>query len=372
MSGELQAGNANGWLGAGGVNALAALAGGTGVVEVTAGVPSVFAVPANQIPFGNSGGSGLLAASANLTWDGATFKAIGATQGGGGGVNDKAAAELVKGHNNGAGAVDIYAEATTTSGEFLTRWYNQGDVPSAASVPATYINGSGAIYSRSFVVISGTFTGVGINSRFTHPTADPFMVGIWADVADALVLRAAASGNRLLRGIVAGGGTDTMYLTDTGVFSLGTNLGGAGKTIVATPGTPNLVLTSTAATDFPRFRAQTHDPYIHEMGVGSSSAGTPYAGLSVTNDSYVYSTALKHKIFLATAGEIEFYQDSTLRFTMKKTFTVHAADGYIDVSAITGRVFFLPTDATGNATAATGRVPVDVGGGLKYFRYYDD
>ena len=35
-------------------------------------------------------------------------------------------------------------------------------------------------------------------------------------------------------------------------------------------------------------------------------------------------------------------------------------------------VFELPADATGNVTAATGRVPVSVAGATKYFRYFDD
>jgi len=35
-------------------------------------------------------------------------------------------------------------------------------------------------------------------------------------------------------------------------------------------------------------------------------------------------------------------------------------------------VFQLPADATGNATAATGRVPMKIGGVTKYFRYFDD
>ena len=35
-------------------------------------------------------------------------------------------------------------------------------------------------------------------------------------------------------------------------------------------------------------------------------------------------------------------------------------------------VFELPADATGNVTVATGRVPILVGGALKYLRYFDD
>lgn len=35
-------------------------------------------------------------------------------------------------------------------------------------------------------------------------------------------------------------------------------------------------------------------------------------------------------------------------------------------------VFELPADATGNTTAATGRIPVLIGGALKYLRYYND
>jgi hypothetical protein len=35
-------------------------------------------------------------------------------------------------------------------------------------------------------------------------------------------------------------------------------------------------------------------------------------------------------------------------------------------------VFELPADATGNVTAATGRIPVKIGGATKYLRYYDD
>jgi hypothetical protein len=35
-------------------------------------------------------------------------------------------------------------------------------------------------------------------------------------------------------------------------------------------------------------------------------------------------------------------------------------------------VFELPADATGNVTAATGRVPILVGGATKYLRYFDD
>jgi hypothetical protein len=35
-------------------------------------------------------------------------------------------------------------------------------------------------------------------------------------------------------------------------------------------------------------------------------------------------------------------------------------------------VYELPADATGNTSAASGRIPVKIGAATKYIRYYDD
>jgi len=71
---------------------------------------------------------------------------------------------------------------------------------------------------------------------------------------------------------------------------------------------------------------------------------------------------------------------STLYIENQPTLTSITGDSYaIFVDAGKARfdgdgthVFELPADATGNTSAATGRIPVRIGGATKYIRYYDD
>lgn len=73
--------------------------------------------------------------------------------------------------------------------------------------PRTYINNSGAYYTNAWMVISGHTTGTdAAGYAITHPSNDPFMLGIWADVAGPSLQ-------------VRGGGYLFSGLSNSGVYS---------------------------------------------------------------------------------------------------------------------------------------------------------
>lgn len=305
-------------------------------------------IAAGQVAFGTA--TDTIGGSASFTWSSAlgSLSVIQAA-----GVNyatDRANLVLKKGLANNAAALEIWDPGA--SGEFFVRIYEQGATygpPGSGQIdqPALYVNAGAGFYTRKFVIISGTVTGTDASYRISPPLdpgTAPHMLGVHADVADALIVRAASSGNRLWRGVNAAGSADTSYLTDTGVLSIGTDLAGGGKSFVVTAGTPNAVLTSTAATDYPRYRAATHDPYVMEMGVGSSAAGTPYAGLTVTNKGYLYCSGVELKIFLATGGPISLWTDSAERFRVTAQMKGLASGGVTGSAAAP-----VYTDTTANS-----------------------
>lgn len=58
--------------------------------------------------------------------------------------------------------------------------------------------------------------------------------------------------------------------------------------------------------------------------------------------------------------------------TITNAYSLFVDAGLVRFDGNGTRVFELPADATGNSTAATGRVPILVGGVTKYLRYFDD
>lgn len=61
--------------------------------------------------------------------------------------------------------------------------------------PATYFNDSGMLYTRGWIVISGTTSGQGEGYNIDHPTKDPSMLAVWSDIlGPAIQVRAANAG----------------------------------------------------------------------------------------------------------------------------------------------------------------------------------
>lgn len=61
--------------------------------------------------------------------------------------------------------------------------------------PPTYFNDAGMLYTRGWVVISGTVSGTGQGYNIEHPTPDPSMLAVWSDVlGPAIQARAANAG----------------------------------------------------------------------------------------------------------------------------------------------------------------------------------
>lgn len=61
--------------------------------------------------------------------------------------------------------------------------------------PPTYFNDAGMLYTRGWIVISGTTSGTGQGYNIDHPTPDPSMLAIWSDVlGPAIQARAANAG----------------------------------------------------------------------------------------------------------------------------------------------------------------------------------
>lgn len=238
---------------------------GTGVVEVTNSVPSVFPVDAFRVPFGKTDNSGKLQTDANFIYN-PTFQSlqvVGAT----GAVsedNDRATIRVQAGHNNTAGALDIYS-TNPLGGEFLIRWFrNTGGQPTglqSLTQPAAYLNKDGALYGNIFVVLSGATTGLGQNFRVTPPSLDPCLLGIWSDVQYAQVLRVPPSGIgglaylKCLTGIAASQavlleefGKLTLGVAATGTIILDPVTGVSTTTIVGTGTIPGTMLATAAKT----------------------------------------------------------------------------------------------------------------------------
>ena len=86
--------------------------------------------------------------------------------------------------SNGARAgIDIHNPTAGNGGQHMLRIHNDAaDGVTYPKVP-TYVNSRGAYYSQSWMVISGSWSGVTADTTVINsPTADPAMLGIWSDV----------------------------------------------------------------------------------------------------------------------------------------------------------------------------------------------
>jgi len=86
---------------------------------------------------------------------------------------------------------DVSQSALDIRGNGLTKGLRMF-IPSSVD-PGTYVNDGGGYYSRVWMVLSGTYSGTGDSFQITHPTADPFMLGLWGDIAGPLIQGRAAN-----------------------------------------------------------------------------------------------------------------------------------------------------------------------------------
>jgi hypothetical protein len=78
------------------------------------------------------------------------------------------------------------------------------------------VNSQGALYTNAWMTISGT------GNAFTHPSADPFMLGIWSDVdSTAMQVRGSGLGNSSLFSGLNGAGDYTFSLEEDGTLLWG-------------------------------------------------------------------------------------------------------------------------------------------------------
>lgn len=314
MAGALLAGNANGWLGAGGDSSLAVLGGLTGVVEVSSGVPFAFSVPANQIPFGRSANDGLLAVSSNLTFTASsqTLSVLGAV-GNASAALDRPAIQLVKGSGNTTSAADIWGGAVGSGGEFLLRIYQYGDKPDYAGGtdrPKIYVNNGGYLFGDTAITLSGDVTGFGQNYRVNPPSADNAMLKIWSDVAGpVVVLRCTGSANQNIIKALDRSGNQTGLWGEYGLLTLGD-----GSTIIADPTAGTVTVAHSAAAAIGctitnisgadgaevRYTAVNDGSKTWIMQLlGSGVTGT-YGGITKANATFLYSSSDDYAMLATT------------------------------------------------------------------------
>ena len=87
------------------------------------------------------------------------------------------------------------------------------------------------------------------------------------------------------------------------------------------------------------------------------------AGMSIGLDASVM------QIYREGANALLFNNVTQLRIA---SGNLVLSDGYAKIDGDGTYIFNIPADATGNTSAATGRIPILVGSGTKYIRYYDD
>lgn len=91
-----------------------------------------------------------------------------------------------------ASALDIHIVEGKAIRFFSPR-FNKDDVD--YKEPRTYFNDSGMLHTRGWIVISGKYSGKGLDFNIQPPTLDPFMLGVWSDVlGPAIQVRAANAG----------------------------------------------------------------------------------------------------------------------------------------------------------------------------------
>lgn len=129
----------------------------------------------------------------------------------GAGLSNTAAVRI----NGGAGSssvLDIFSYGYTAGKDGKAmRFFDDHPFPAGVNFePRSYFNTQGAYYSNAWMVISGQTAGTGDNYNIRPPTGDPFMLGIWSDIAAGPAMQVRGSsgksnGSYLFSGIDTGG-----------------------------------------------------------------------------------------------------------------------------------------------------------------------
>jgi len=113
-------------------------------------------------------------------------------------------------NNSDKSGIDIVpAAGSSYSNQWGIRTFNSA-ANYAAGKPVCVIGG--AIETQSWVTISGSETGFNDTIEFVPPSADPYMLGIWCDVASGIIARGTvSSGNSLFLALEQTGGAYSNY-----------------------------------------------------------------------------------------------------------------------------------------------------------------
>ena len=110
---------------------------------------------------------------------------------------------------------------------------------------------------------------------------------------------------------------------------------------------------------------------VLDMGSNASSTVTDWKGEWIQNAINV-SASLTTQTGLYIENLTSGDTDYGIHVVGADTYAIFSDAGLNRFDGDGSHIFELPADATGNATAATGRIPVTIGGATKYLRYYDD
>jgi hypothetical protein len=144
--------------------------------------------------------------------------------------------------------------------------------------------------------------------------------------------------------VVVGIGTNTINVDANGVVASAANAAFNGISLDANP----TITGTTAITNTSGFNA---------VSIEQPTYSTTGAGVTVTHAASLYVGAAP------TTG-------ANVTITNPYAFWVDSGRARFDGDGT--HVFELPADATGNTSAATGRIPILVGGNTRYIRYYTD
>jgi hypothetical protein len=106
--------------------------------------------------------------------------------------------------------------------------------------------------------------------------------------------------------------------------------------------------------------------------VQRAGGGTATLAPAIKIQAPTYSAASAGNITSAATIYIDNAPAAGANMTIAASYAIFVDAGMCRFDGNGTHVFELPADATGNTTAATGRIPIRVGGSTKYLRYFDN
>lgn len=374
--------------------ALSALA--TGILKSTTGTGTLSIAAAADIPLANTGpGAGPYGGGANYI-NSITLDAQGRVT---------AATTGTPAGGSGAPTGATYWTATadaTLSAEYSISALADGIVKHASGVPARAVPGTDYVAPSGTAAVTIDGTGLASTDMLlikNGRTASGAVVQVTGSVPSGFVLADsggtkrgglgyAVAANDWITGTAAG---DVVVVNQSAAASTGVKIkaAGSGGVRLISPAGGGTIWTDDTGTQMGygssyvnvvnnsmSFTAPTSAAFLIGGAYAviikpSLVAGTVTAAGSLTLSSTDHAT--KGKLYLNEA-HTAVLDEATLRLgvgTGSPTERLHIAGGIALLAGDGTYVMDLPADATGNVSVASGRVPVRVGGALKYLRYYD-